>query len=429
MTNPVKKIAFKTIGCRLNLFETDSLLTDFYKAGYEIVEFNDPADVYVINTCTVTNQSDQKSRNYINQALRRNGSVLVVTGCMAENKREDLLQRNDITYLVDNTRKSAVFSIVDAHFKGETLDPETLEKHHFNFTTTEKSFHTRSLIKIQDGCNNFCSFCIVPRVRGRAISRPVNDILENIRQSIDYGYKEFILTGVNIGRYESDGVKFEQLIETILDMPEDFRLRMSSMEPEGFGKDFVNLFEHPKLCPHLHLCLQSGSDNILMQMRRNYTVKDFKEIIERFKHKLPDFNFTTDIIVGFPGETDHDFQASCSAIQDIGFSHIHTFPYSVRNGTRAARMTEQIPAKVKSERAKIIREIADENKLKYRKSWIGNTQQVLIERIKNKGLGYGEYYVPVEVPSGNLKTNEIYPVKIEAISMQKEPVLVGSIIT
>ena len=178
----------------------------------------------------------------------------------------------------------------------------------FGFETVDKSLHTRTSIKVQDGCDNFCTYCIVPSVRGRAVSRPISEILENVKRVVDNGFKEIVITGVNIGRYEYEEYNIEKVIEKIVELPGDFRVRISSLEPDGFGPDFHRLFQHPKMAPHLHLCIQSGSDPILLKMRRMYTVQSFMEIVEKFRKQMPDFNFTTDVIVGFPGETEEDFK-------------------------------------------------------------------------------------------------------------------------
>jgi threonylcarbamoyladenosine tRNA methylthiotransferase MtaB len=423
-----RRVAFKTLGCRLNQFETDSVLTDFYKTGYEIVPFNEPADVYVVNTCTVTNQGDHKSRYAISQAVHgKTGSLVVVTGCMAESQKEYLENRGDIAYVVNNKNKSGILPLVEAHFNGEIPGPASLKEDIFGFTVAEKSFHTRSMIKIQDGCDNFCTFCIVPMVRGRAVSRPEKDILENIRQVIDLGYKEIVLTGVNIGRYDRDGLNFTALLENILSLEGNFRVRISSIEPEGFGERLYELFSNEKLCPHLHLCLQSGSDRILMQMRRVYTLPSYMEIVEQLRRRYPLFNFTTDIMVGFPGETEQDFEATCHVIKEVGFSHVHTFKYSMREGTRAARMEEQIPSKVKNDRSIMVRNVAVENKLKYRKLFTGLSQTVLVESV-NDGIakGYGENYVPVEFNCIRPEKNFFQTVTIKNItSANKDYVLLG----
>lgn len=418
-----RKVAFKTLGCRLNQFETDSIVTDFHKAGYEVVQFNEEADVYVVNTCTVTNQSDQKSKNTINQAVRHAGKngLTVVTGCMVESQKEYLENRNDLTYVVDNKQKSSVFPLVDAHFSGELIHPGDFKQDLFNFSVVEKGFHTRSMIKIQDGCNNFCTYCIVPKVRGRANSRPVNDILDNIHQVIDLGRKEVVLTGVNISRYKSEGVNFEDLIEKVLDIPGDFRVRISSMEPEGFTEKFIDLFDHPKLCNHLHLCLQSGSEKVLELMRRFYTLDQFRNIIDSFRFRYPDFNFTTDLIVGSPGETEALFQESYDIAKEIGFGHIHTFKYSVRKGTIAEKMPNQVPDKIKVQRSEAIRQLAEETKLEFRKQFIGKEQTMLIEKPDTAfgATGYGENYIPLALDA-NVERNTFQKVRITEILDDKE---------
>ncbi len=414
-----KKVAFKTLGCRLNQFETDSVLTDFYKSGYDIVGFNEPADVYVVNTCTVTNQGDHKSKTAINQAVHgKTGGLVVVTGCMAESQKQYLENREDIDYVIDNKSKASILPLVEAHFNGEILSPDMLKKDVFGFTVAEKSFHTRSMIKIQDGCDNFCTFCIVPTVRGRAVSRPVKDILENIRQVIGLGYNEIVLTGVNISRYDYEGIDFTRLLGKILETEGSFRVRISSIEPEGFDQSLYDLFSHEKLCPHLHLCLQSGSDRILMQMRRTYQISAYLKIIEHLRNRHPLFNFTTDIMVGFPGETEEDFEATCNITRQVGFSHVHTFKYSVRMGTRAERMPLQVPEKVKQQRSLEIRELSLENKRNYRQSFIGKPQTVLVEKVTKSGLarGYGEHYVPVEFKPSRPGNNYFETVTIRSMA-------------
>ncbi|MGZ2371460.1 tRNA (N(6)-L-threonylcarbamoyladenosine(37)-C(2))-methylthiotransferase MtaB [Ancylomarina sp. YFZ004] len=426
----MKTIAFKTLGCRLNQYETDALASKFQNNTYKLVDFDEEADVYVINSCTVTHQSDHKSRNFINQVTKRHkDSVLVVTGCMADNAKEELESRDEINYVLENDNKSALFSLVEAHFNGEMKHPNQLDKDRFAYGSTEKGFHTRSMIKIQDGCDNFCTFCIIPSVRGRAKSRPYQAIINNIKSVIEEGAKEVIITGVNIGRYEYEDYKFDDLIEAILNLEGDFRLRISSLEPDGFGDKFLGLLSHPKMTPHLHLCLQSGSDEVLLRMRRMYTIKTFKNTVEKVRAIRPDFNFTTDIIIGFPGESETDFTDSCDMIQDMEFGHVHTFKYSIRKGTRAERMENQIPEKLKTKRSAVLRDIAEESKLKYRSQFIGQTQRVLVETINgNTAKGYGEHYIPVEFEAENLKKNTFYDVTIKDVITDKDILLIGELI-
>lgn len=424
----MKKVAFKTLGCRLNQYETDALLTQFHQAGYQVVKESGMADITVINTCTVTNQSDQKSRNTINQAIRKNKEgMVVVTGCMANNHKEKLEANEQITYVVDNERKSQIVSLVDAHFKGEVVHPESHTGDVFGFEAVDQSLHTRTSIKVQDGCDNFCSYCIVPSVRGRAVSRPLDQILDNVKRVVDNGFREIVVTGVNIGRYQYENYNIEKAVEKIADLPGDFRVRISSLEPDGFGPDFHKLFEHPKLAPHLHLCVQSGSDPILLKMRRMYTAASFMEIIHTFRKHLPDFNFTTDVIVGFPGETEKDFMETVKLSREARFSHIHTFRYSRRKGTRADRLEDQLDEKIKAERSEAIRLISKENRILYMESMIGKTQRVLIEKISKQGVahGYGEHYLPMDFKTASSTPNVFRDVMPEHILASDPPVLNG----
>lgn len=422
----MKRIAFKTLGCRLNQYETDTLISQFTQGGYQVVDYKDDADVYVVNTCTVTNSSDQKSRNTINQATKSHqNSMMVVTGCMVNNKNNQLSKNENITYLVDNERKSSIFHLVDSHFKGELVNPELLEKDVFNFPLGEETSHTRSLIKIQDGCDNFCTFCIIPFVRGRAISRPVAEILKNAEELIALGYKELVITGVNIGRYQFEDSNFEDLVEKMLELPGDFRIRISSIEPEGFGEKLFGLLRHPKLAPQMHICLQSGSEKILLKMRRMYTARAFREMAEAIKSQRPDINLTTDIIVGFPGETDEDFQETLQFIREVGFSHVHTFKYSLRDGTRAARMDEHVSEKIKTARSEQVRLQAEENKLNYRSGLIGTEQRIIIEKATSQySVGTGEHLVPVRV-KGKYPKNSWQKVRITGIESGADPDLIG----
>lgn len=427
----MKKVAFKTLGCRLNLSETDAIAAEFARNNYNVVDFNSEADIFVINTCTVTNQSDQKSRRVINQTHKLNKDALtIVTGCMATHYKEKLTENDKVDYVVDNEHKTSVLSVVDAHFKGETVDPDQFEKDVFNYAPADETFHTRSFIKIQDGCDNFCTFCIVPKVRGRAISRPAEDIFENIKQVVAFGYKEIVLTGVNLGRYKFEEYDFEKLVEAILYIPGDFRVRISSIEPDGYSESFFRLFKNPKLTPHMHICLQSGSEDILLKMRRMHGAKEFEQIAIKLKTDYPQFNLTTDVIVGFPGETVDDFNKTTELVKKIGFGHIHTFKYSVRKGTRAERMPDHIDKKLKTERSEIIRKLAEETKLKYRKGFIGKQQRVLVEKINKQGfaIGYGENYIPLIIENTGLSRNEFYDVLISGIEAGEEPVLKAKLI-
>jgi threonylcarbamoyladenosine tRNA methylthiotransferase MtaB len=328
--------------------------------------------------------------------------------------------------VVENRQKGAIFNIVDQHFKGLEPIPDKYESDPFNFELGDKGIHVRSLVKIQDGCDNFCTFCIIPFVRGRAISRPVSDILDNVRKLVDSGYKEIVLTGVNIGRYEYHGNNFEDLVEKILNLEGDFRVRISSIEPEGFGEKLFGLMKHPKLTPHMHICLQSGSEKILLKMRRMYTARGFLEMIEKLKTYRPDINLTTDMIVGFPGETEEDHHQSLEMIEKIGFSHIHTFKYSERDGTRATRMEDKVRGPVMTRRSEDVRQLSEQLKRKYRSGFIGKTQSLIIEKVYGGiATGHSEHFIPVKIEDKSLKRGQQVKVEIIGIEEGEDPALLG----
>ncbi len=425
-----RRVGFKTLGCRLNQFETDALASRFSNLGYEVVEESKDTDVFIVNTCTVTNQSDQKSRYVVNHAINHGHSgMLIITGCMANHHKEKLEKRYPNAYVVSNEQKSAIPQLVEAHFNKEIQPSNQYQGGVFSYAPASDTFHTRSMIKIQDGCDNYCTFCIIPRVRGRAASRPVDEVLENIRQVVSFGYKEVVITGVNISRYNDKGTRFSELLQKIVDLPLDFRVRISSIEPDSFDESFFKVLEHPKITPHLHLCLQSGSESVLLQMRRMYTYKSFKNIIQRLRSINPLFNVTTDIIVGFPGESVEDFNASLKAVEELQFGHVHTFKYSKREETRAARMDKVVPEKEKTKRSEELRKKALESKVAYRSQFIGQTQNVLIDTIKNgTSKGYSEYYVPVKL-RGELNKNQLFKVEIIDIETSgDDPVLIGELL-
>lgn len=401
------KVAFKTLGCRLNQYETDALAAQFREQGYEVSEQEEGADVVVVNTCTVTNQSNQKSRHVISHAGKVNPKAqMVITGCMTESHADQLHQKFPGATIINNQAKSGIFQSVDALLK--TGNPVLSNKDFdlFSYQSFTEMFHTRSLVKIQDGCDNFCTFCIIPFVRGRAVSRPANQVLQNVREVVAKGAKEIVLTGVNISRYDHEGLKFSGLLDQILNVEGDFRVRISSIEPDRFDDHFFSLVGHPKLAPHLHLCLQSGSDRILLQMRRMYTVSEFMSIVDRVRARDPRFNFTTDVIVGFPGETEEEFEETMDVARRVGFGHMHIFKYSVRKNTRAERMPHHIQDAVKTERSQRMHALAEELKAAYRAPFDQTEQRVLVEKwADGKASGYNDYYVPMVFDSDNKKRN------------------------
>ena len=410
------RIAFATLGCRLNQFETDSLTGDFLRAGYEVVPFNSPADVYVINTCTITGRGEQKSRNLVNRALRHPGSRVVVTGCSVETEAEYYRALPEIDLVISNEKKHAILEMVEALLAGSIPLPDP-GADVFGYRTADRTRRTRSMLKIQDGCNSFCSYCIVPYTRGRAVSRPAKEILKNAGELIASGFRELVVTGVNMSTYSCRETDFTGLIRSLLTLEGDFRLRIASVEPEKMDSSLADLFEDPKLCRHLHLCLQSGSESVLRRMNRDYTAAAYMDIVRNIRSRYPDFNFTTDIIVGFPGETDENFKETLEIVREAAFSHVHTFQYSPRKGTRAADFPDQIPAAVKQERSAMLRELAEQQKKAYRQSLLGVPQTVLIERFTQDGTarGYSGHYVPFRISGLSDGTNRFITVIPETL--------------
>lgn len=428
-----RRVAFQTLGCRLNQSESDAIAVKFQEAGYDIVSWDEVADVYVVNTCTVTSKSDRKSRNTINRVRRQNAdAIVVVTGCYVDGAKDKVERESGADYVVDNDRKAHIFELVEAHYRGEMVSPDAYETDRFSFDVADNPAHTRAAVKIQDGCDNFCTFCIIPFVRGGAVSRPADEVKSQFIQLLESGFKEIILTGINISRYQDGDTDFTALVESLLEIDGDFRIRIPSMEPECIDERFYDLFNHPKMCPQVHLCLQSGSEKILLQMRREYTAEQFTDIVNRLRQVNPLFNITTDIIIGFPGETEEDFEDTLKKSRELAFGHIHSFPYSRREGTRADRMKDQLDSKVKSARGKILHDLMVELKYAYRRQLIGLEQRVLVEQRTDDGLhvmGYGEYYVPIKIANPLLQSNTWQQVKIIGIEESGDnPALIGELI-
>jgi len=428
-----RKIAFETLGCRLNQSESDSLSAQFIEGGWNVVDFKDQADVYVVNTCTVTNKADRTSRNTLGGPARRSpNAVVIATGCFVGSAREFFEQRQDVTYVVENAKKSGIFALVDAHFKGEIIPPDKLPSDLFAFTNGPRLLHTRAHIKIQDGCDNFCSFCIIPHVRGPAKSRPLSDILEEIQHTLALGYREIILTGVNISRYQDENTNFEALLETILQIPGDHRFRIPSIEPENLGERFLNLIGHPRLCPHLHLCLQSGSPRILLSMRREYTLENYRNLVQEIRKRSPAFSITTDVITGFPGESLDDLEATARAIREFGYLQTHVFKYSRREGTEADSMPFQIDEAEKTRRSQYLHQVGQEIQKREYELLLGQTQTVLVESFPSPGWakGIGENYPPIRFYHPEALRGDFYMVKIIEVDTRGETLhLVGERIT
>ncbi len=417
-TTDLPTVAFHTLGCKLNQAETDAMATHVADRGFRVISNeqlrdNTKPDYIVINTCTVTAKADRKTRHSIYKALRLAGlhqndkeeskdekkSVVIVTGCFVGNDAGEL-DRFPIQYVINNSKKKHIPDIIDAHYHKQAIDPNELPEDFFSTKTRKSFFRTRDNLKIQDGCDNFCTFCIIPTVRGTAKSKPLMDIVQDARMLIECGTKEIVLTGVNMSRYAYENKTFSDVLESILKLSGNFRIRISSLEPDTLDEKFLDLLSHSKMCPHLHLCLQSGSERILLMMRRMYTKKSFVSYTEAIKKRNTLFNFTTDIIVGFPEENESDFKETLKTVEEVGFSHVHAFPYSARVGTRAFRM-EDISQKVKKERIEKLRALSTKQKNAYRKKLLNIAHQALIETTTtntanfSSAMGTSEYYCPI----------------------------------
>lgn len=412
------KIAFHTLGCKVNQYESEALQEKFKASGHEIVPEHMPADVYVINTCTVTGLADRKSRQFIRRLRKLNPDcILAVIGCYAQLQPDEIAAIDGVNIIAGTNEKSGLVDIVEQYAKGKGVDIhrkeyECLTEFEEIGMPVSMDSRTRAYIKIQDGCNRFCAYCIVPYARGNIRSRDPKSILDEAAALLDSGYKELVLTGINTALYgvESNGKGLsrsgEGLVEIISELerlPGEFRIRLSSLEPTVIDLATVDqLLRFKKLCPHFHLSLQSGSDRILKRMKRNYDAAEYMEIVGALKAKDPGFAVTTDIIVGFPGETDTDFDESCALVRKAVFSKVHVFKYSKREGTEAAGMAEQINPAEKNKRSAALIKVGEETGKRFLQDQIGTKRKVLIETLdSNTGMlsGYTDNYIRVYLKS------------------------------
>ncbi|MDX1960379.1 MAG: tRNA (N(6)-L-threonylcarbamoyladenosine(37)-C(2))-methylthiotransferase MtaB [Leptospiraceae bacterium] len=374
-----KKVSFHTLGCRLNLFETDGLVSSFQKLGAKTVSDSESPDIVVINTCTVTNKADSKNRNLIRNAIKSNPLADVwVTGCYAETDKDVILKIPGVRGVLGNSEKSKL-----AYF---ALGKETnVIMDRFSYSDVLPSNHTRGYLKIQDGCNRVCSYCKIPAARGKGVSRKEEDILAQVQFLQDSGIGEIVLTGVNLGWYRDDENKkaFNQILKKILDKLEYSRLRISSIEPSDVNEELAEISLHPRFCNFLHVPLQSGNSKILRSMKRSYTAETFRKRIELAKKINPNLFLGTDIITGFPNESEEEFQDSIQVVLDLEISKIHAFPYSPRAGTLANTFTDSIPKEIKKERVKILNQISDSQYERYAKSRLNKRFEAILEENNN----------------------------------------------
>lgn len=409
------KVKAITLGCKVNTYESEYILSCFKDKGYEITD--DIADIYIVNTCSVTNMSDAKSRKVIHRLVRENkNSVIVVMGCMIEANKD--IKLDGVSIIIGNKDKAKVVELVEAYLK----DREQKRLLYENFDSTfEDMFITnmesrhRAFVKIEDGCENFCSYCIIPYTRGRVRSKNPDTVIKEITTLVKNGYKEVVLTGIHTGHYGSDiETSFPELLKEIVKIEGLERLRISSIEITELNDEFLNVLKNNSvIVSHLHIPLQAGSDKILTLMNRKYLTPYFLDKVEKIREIRPDISLTTDVIVGFPKETEEDFLDTINFCKKIKFTKIHVFPYSRRKGTKADLMDGQIPENIKKERVKRLIDVSNNLEKEYLDSFISKTVSVLIEENKDGySIGHTGNYLKVKIP-GDIKANEIVSVKIK----------------
>lgn len=431
----MKKVGFYTLGCKVNQYETNAMIQLFEEAGFEIVDFDSYADIYVINTCTVTNMSDRKSRQILRKAKDKNSnSVIVAVGCYVQVAKKELEEIPEIDLCLGTNEKKDIVSFVNKYIEEKENEIEiddvfkTEEYSEFgNITYTEK---TRAVIKVQDGCDRFCSYCIIPYARGRVRSRNKDNVLEEISLIVkEKDIKEVVITGIHVASYGKDFKDEYRLIDLLEDINKIDgieRIRLGSIEPLLLTEEFLERLTNnvSKFCPHFHLSLQSACTETLKRMNRRYTIEEFKEIVNRIRRFYKDPILTTDVIVGFPDESDEEFDITVNNLKEIAFYKMHVFKYSPRKGTKAAVMKGQVSGDIKEKRSKCLLTMSDEFEIKYQKDYIGKEVNVLIEELDedNYYKGHTENFIMVKVKAREDIINKI--VKINIIS-QDGLVLIG----
>lgn len=439
-----KKTAFLTLGCKVNAYETEAMIELMKEAGAEIVDFSERADIYIINTCTVTNIADRKSRQMLHKAKKGNDAAIVVAvGCYAQEAGESLKEDAAVDIVVGNNRKKEIVEIIDEYIRTDgsvnMLLPEMkLEKEYEMLNIDSFEEKTRAYIKIQDGCNRFCSYCIIPYVRGRIRSRKPGDILDETKTLAAAGYKEIVLTGIHISSYGDDFEKSDEnkahlllLIKELCKVEGIERIRIGSLEPRIITEDFVkNLAKEEKVCPHFHLSLQSGSDTVLKRMNRKYTTDEYYNGCEIIRKYFDEPAITTDVIVGFPGETEEEFNETYEFLKKIDFAGMHIFKYSRRKGTKADAMPDQIHEEIKHKRSEKLLELEESMRMAYYERTVGKETVLLTEEqivvdgevyMTGHDKRYNKYYVITD------KNNQNSLIKVRILPKKTEGILLCEI--
>lgn len=424
----MKKVALHNLGCKVNSYEIDVMQQMLQKNGYQIVEFEQKADIYIVNTCSVTSIADRKSRQMLHKAKKNNpDSIVVAVGCYVQTGTEDILKDEGIDLAIGNNKKKDLVNILEQflkekgmHTEDKTLHDTTIidinhTKEYEEMTLEQTAEHTRAYIKIQDGCNQFCTYCIIPYARGRVRSRKKEDIIKEIEGLVKRGYKEVVLTGIHISSYGTDfgQAGLLDLVQSIQEIEGLHRIRLGSLEPRIVTEEFAKgLSELSKVCPHFHLSLQSGSLNTLKRMNRHYTPGEYLKGVEELRKAFVNPAITTDVIVGFPGETVEEFEETREFLENIRLYEMHIFKYSIRKGTIAAKMPDQVPDQIKAERSDILLEMEEKLSREYREIYIGQEVAVLFEEEKeilgeSYQIGHTSQYVKVAYKTDKNLSNQI----------------------
>ncbi|RUM48251.1 MAG: tRNA (N(6)-L-threonylcarbamoyladenosine(37)-C(2))-methylthiotransferase MtaB [Hydrogenothermus sp.] len=423
------KVAFATLGCRMNQFETSALEEKFVNNGYTLTNFEDIADVYVVNTCTVTNDADRTSRKVLRQAKRRNPNAIVVaTGCYAQVSPEKLAQIEEIDLVIGNSHKTAVYEIVE-NFINEKRNEKVFidnifRQNHFETFQISTFFEgARPILKVQEGCNSFCSFCIIPFARGKVRSAKPKEIINQVKILVDKGYKEIVLTGTQLSQYGYDHkeANLYELLKHLIKIDGLYRIRLSSMNVSEIDENLLDLItSEEKIAPHFHLSLQSANDKVLKDMKRDYTLSEYINTVDKIVKRRPETAIGTDVITGFPTESRQDFEESLKIIEELPFAYIHVFTYSEREGTSATKIGDLVNPKEKKERTRILREISQKKNIEFRKRFLDKILEVLIFAEKNgKKVGLTGNYIHIKFDSDK-QLNSITNVKLEKIGEERE---------
>lgn len=417
----MKTVAFHTLGCKVNTYESNVMLKIFNEAGYQEVDFKQVADVYVINTCTVTNTGDSKSRQMIRKAIRKNPKATIcVVGCYSQTAPEEIEKIEGVGVVLGTQYRSDIVKYVDEHLEtGEMVIKvdNVMNLRKFEDLNIDRFKNTRAFLKIQDGCNNFCTYCIIPYARGRVRSRQKESVLNQAQRLVDNGYVEIVLTGIHTAGYgeDLDDYSFYELLVDLVKIKGLKRLRISSIETSQISDEIIDLIgSNEIIVDHLHVPLQAGSDATLKRMNRKYTTAEYLEKINKIRSYLPNIAFTTDVIVGFPGETDEEFEETYNFIKQVNYSELHVFPYSPRKNTPAAKMKDQVNDQIKHERANRLLQLSKELNHEFALKQIGKTLKVLFEKRDGEYLiGHAGDYLKVKVKTADNLIGEIVTIKID----------------